>query len=34
MVPYGEDDETEDLEYDMDGNPIYRRPKVGISLLL
>jgi ATP-dependent RNA helicase DDX42 len=28
MVPYGEDDEIEDVEYDMDGNPIYRRPKI------
>eukprot|EP00118_Oscarella_pearsei_P013433 m.107361 g.107361 ORF g.107361 m.107361 type:complete len:92 (+) comp37291_c0_seq28:352-627(+) len=29
MVPYDEEDEHEDtVEYDMDGNPIYKKPKV------
>ncbi|XP_062517876.1 ATP-dependent RNA helicase DDX42-like isoform X2 [Corticium candelabrum] len=28
MVPYADDEEAEDVEYDMDGNPIYRRPRI------
>eukprot|EP00118_Oscarella_pearsei_P013432 m.107314 g.107314 ORF g.107314 m.107314 type:complete len:91 (+) comp37291_c0_seq13:485-757(+) len=29
MVPYDEEDEHEDtVEYDMDGNPIYKKPKM------
>ena len=30
MVPYADDEEAEDVEYDMDGNPIYRRPRVRV----